>query len=193
MGVRRTIDFGGVLAKRRQTRHARRALLLAATSVWLVGIADLSSARSSVGQIGRTTKTLASGNCATMGCHAGTPQDANVTIGGVPTSMSPGTSAIFTVTATKAGLVGARVGVDIAASDTTPQLTVNASNLVVSSGEVVHTTAGGTALLNTSDANGSASYSFTYTMPANALGGTTHTLYASARIGFGGSWGNAAN
>jgi hypothetical protein len=80
------------------------------------------------------------------------------------------------LTATKAGLGSAKMGINAASSDSGTPLTEAADNLVISNGEIVHSTAGGP--LNTTNGSGTASYTFTYTMPAGAAIGSVHTLYA---------------
>jgi len=89
------------------------------------------------------------------------------------------------------------MGVAVASDDSGTPLSESAANLVVQccivgkSPEVIHSAAGGA--LNTTDVFGSASYQFTYTMPAGATAGSVHTLYAVARLGLSGSWKHAAN
>lgn len=165
-----------------------RAFLIAA--ILFAGHLD-AHATSALGQTGRTTKSGGSG-CAS--CHAPAPiQTLSVSISGAGT-LAPGASSNYLVTAT-APSTGAnvRMGVDIAASDTPSPLSESASNLVLdaATGEIVHTTQSGTVPLNVTDTSGKASYSFTFTMPAAAAPGSTHTLYATARIGT--AWGHAPN
>lgn len=138
--------------------------------------------------VGRSGKT--SGGGCDSGCHTSV-SSAVVTITG-PTSLLPGQSAVFTVTTTASSLgSGVKMGMVVAASDPGSTLSESAANLVVESGEIIHSAAGGA--LNVTDAGGSASYQFTYTMPANAIGGSAHTLYAAARLGLSGASGFANN
>ena len=115
----------------------------------------------------------------------------SVVIGG-PAILAPGAIGGYTVTSTKAVLgMGSKMGVNIASTEGGATLAENAANLIVSGGEIVHSQTAG--VLNTTGANGSASYSFTYTMPAAASLGSTHTLFAVSRLGFSGGWKHASD
>ena len=99
----------------------------------------------------RTNRDSGSG-CAA--CHTGA-QDASVTISG-PSNLKPGDSGVYTVTATKGSLgSGVKMGMAAASSDPGTPLSESAANLVVQSGEIIHSSAGGA--LNTTS-GGSASY-----------------------------------
>ena len=74
------------------------------------------------------------------------------------------------------GTASANIGVDIASSDV-GALSESATNLKLLSDEVTHT-----GTLNTTNVSGAGSYSFTFTMPAGATAGSSHTLYAAARV-----------
>src|SRR5262249_59028446 len=86
-----------------------------------------------------------------------------------------------------------KMGMVVAASDSPTPLSESAANLVLyaTTGEVIHASAGGA--LNTTNTGGSASYQFTYTMPSGATSGSSHTLYAVARLGLAGAWNYATN
>lgn len=136
-----------------------------------------------------TGRTNRDGGTGCASCHALDP-GVNVMISG-PTSLSAGASATYTVTAMKAGVgSGTNMGM-AAAADDAGSLSESAANLVVVNGEVIHDSSGGA--LNQTDAGGSASYSFTFTMPAGAVAGTNHRLYAVARLGGTNGYNHAAN
>lgn len=152
-----------------------------------------------VSSLGLDNRTLLDGGAGcTVSCHGFGDQNSTVTISG-PTTLSAGQMGFYTVTNTKATVPnGTRMGVNIAASDV-GSLSEIASNLVIDATtfQIVHTTASGTASLNTTS-GGSASYAFRYTMPGAAGVGTTHTLYATSRLGSGpnansAGWNHAPN
>jgi alpha-tubulin suppressor-like RCC1 family protein len=156
------------------------ALMLANQSAWAL----------SDGIAGRTNRDGGLG-CANSACHGNQAADGgmSVIISG-PTSLLPGAVGNYTVTSTRATIgAGVLMGVNIAASDGT--LTEGLPNLIISGNEIVHSDV--SSPLNTTNAGGSASYSFSYTMPSGAAPGSTRTLYAVSRLGFGGSWNHAAN
>jgi hypothetical protein len=62
------------------------------------------------------------------------------------------------------------------------------------SGEIIHSAVGGSGgTLATTNASGVVSYTFRFTMPDNAIVGSTHTIYALARLGGTHGWNHAAN
>ena len=136
---------------------------------------------SSTGITGRTLKSGAALGCGS--CHSPN-KTLVVSISGL-SSLTVGTSSTYTVTVS-GGAASTNIGVDIAASDA-GSLSESATNLKVLSDEITHTTA--IDPLNTTNASGTGSYSFTYTMPAGAPAGSIHTLYAAARVGL--EWNNA--
>jgi hypothetical protein len=156
------------------------ALMLANQSAWAL----------SGGIAGRTNLSGGAG-CTGGGCHSDQAADGGmlVTISG-PTSLLAGAVGNYTVTSTKASLgSGVKMGVNIATNSGT--LSESAANLIISGSEIIHNQPSGA--LNLTNAGGSASYSFSYTMPAGAAPGSNHTLYAVSRLGFGGAWNHAAN
>ena len=111
-------------------------------------------------------------------------------------TLAPGATAIYRVTANTNISATMRMGVVIAASDS-PQPLSGAAPLspnFSASRELIH--ASGLGALPPIDVNGDAFYTFNYTMPAGAALGTSHTLYAVARVGSGsggGAWAAAPN
>lgn len=144
-------------------------------------------ATSSFGPTGYTNKSGGAG-CSAGGCHTPTKQG-TATISG-PTSLTIGSSTGISVSFTSlAEGSGVKMGLNVATSDPGTQLSESAANLYIDDfGELAHTQTGGA--LATSNASGAAGYSFTYTMPANAVVGSVHTIYAVARMG--NSWNHAA-
>jgi hypothetical protein len=168
------------------------ALLLAA----LAGVQQQALAYTATPQslTGRTNKSGGLGCGDAVGCHTNNVQNAAVSITG-PASLKPGQLGVYTVTATRASLgSGAKIGMAVAAIDPGSPLTENAANLVVTGGEVIHSSAGGA--LNLTNGSGTASYQFSYSMPPGAAVGSVHTLYAVSalyKIGIAGSWNHASN
>jgi hypothetical protein len=141
-----------------------------------------------------TGRTNRDGGAGCSSCHSNQAQNTSTMTVGIsgPSTLAPGASGTYTVTANLSiNGTSRRMGLAVAASAGT--LTENAANLQVSNGEITHA---GT-LETIDDTGGQGSYSFTYTNPANATGGSSRTLYAVARIGFdnadGGAWRHAAN
>ena len=190
-------------------RRLRRFAAVGMTLLTLTGLHQHASACSDCPDFlaGRTNKNTIGENtgvgCAGGGCHA---QDTGmaVTLSG-PATLGIYSRGAYTVTATRTGLgpnggnSGVKMGMAVAASDGPPTpLAESSLNLVLSSsGEVIHSAAGGG--LNATNASGSASYTFYYTMPLAAALGSVHTLYAVARLGgssnggAGGGWKHALN
>ena len=142
---------------------------------------------------GRTNRDGGTG-CAGL-CHNATGADSDMTVQiGGPATLVIGAESLYSVTATKASL-GANVnmGTAIAASDSpTPLTSASAAlGLNVPTGELIHNS--GLGALRQTNVLGSANYNFRYRMPASALPGSTHTLYAVARLGFSGAWNQAPN
>ena len=153
-------------------------LAFACSAIW-VGEAH----GSSTGITGRTLKSGATLGCGS--CHS-TSQTLSVAITGLP-SLTVGTSSTYTLTVSD-GAAGTNIGLDVAASDV-GALSEASTNLKLLNDEITHTNA--TNPLTITNGSGTGSYSFTYTMPAGAAAGSTHTLYAAARVG--GKWNNASN
>jgi len=172
---------------------SRLAWPLLCAAAFATLIPDARAVSATAGLTGRTNKSGGAG-CSGGGCHGDQAQDGatmSVVISG-PSYLAPGAVGSYSVTATKATLgAGARMGVNIASTEGGTSLSESVANLVVASGEIVHSAPTGT--LNTTAANGSAAYGFSYTMPAAASLGSAHTLYAVARLGFSGGWKHAAN
>ncbi len=136
-------------------------------------------------------RTLKHGGVGCTGCHTGPDPATTITLAG-PSVLGRGESAVYTVTASRAGVPnGSRMGAVIAASDSPSPLSVSPGEpMVLTAGEIVHSTGAG-ALRTTT--NGSGSYAFVYTMPADAVPGSTHTLYATSTILYPGGWNHAAS
>ncbi len=168
-----------------------------------IAFCDLAWGVSSQGPTGRTNTFSGTGlGCGISGgCHNNEGPDTTtmtVNITG-PAALNPGQPGNYTVTASRvAAGTGTRMGVNIASTGGLTALSVSPPNLMVVSGvgEIVHTTNAGTTPLTTTTA-GIASYSFTFTMPANAIPGGTATIYAVSRLGFSsasnGGWRHANN
>jgi hypothetical protein len=139
--------------------------------------------------------TLKSGGAGCAGCHGATADvTVTVTITG-PTALNASQAGIYTITANRpTGTTNGvtKMGFDVAASDAPTPLSVIAgqsSLLNGGNGEITHNLA--TGALHTTT-GGTASYTFTYTMPAAAAPGSTHTLYATSALSFTG-WNHATN
>jgi hypothetical protein len=143
----------------------------------------------STGITGVTHKSVGSG-C--VGCHGAAPDPLiSVAITG-PATLVAGQAGTYTVTSTRSGIAnGTRMGVDIAASDAPTPLSIGADPDIYldgASGELTHVSAAAAHLT----AGSSASYQFTYTMPAAASAGSAHTLYATSALSFVG-WNHATD
>ncbi|QJR16529.1 choice-of-anchor V domain-containing protein [Usitatibacter palustris] len=163
-------------------------ILRLAAAALCVAFASPSVLANSTGVIGTTNK---SGGSGCNGCHGAAGGNmASVAITG-PASLTAGQAGTYTVTATQVtGSAGVKMGVNVAASDSPTPLSVFAGMPTgLSSGEIHHNSAVG-ALRTTS--GGTATYQFTYTMPAAAAVGSTHTLYAASTLAFTG-WNHAPN
>lgn len=133
------------------------------------------------------------------GCHV-IQAGATITVAITPNSglstLAPGATGVYRVTANTNISAVMRMGTVIAASDS-PQPLSGAAPLspnFSATRELIHASALGA--LPPIDVNGDAFYTFNYTMPAGAVLGTTHTLYAAARVGSGssgGAWAAAPN
>lgn len=178
--------------------HFVRGLLLCVFAALLLGFSAISPAKEATPSLikGLTKKNSGAGCVA---CHGAADATMAVTIAG-PSYLGPGVAATYTVTNTKSGVAdGTRMGVAVAAdygpASTTP-LSIQASqtNLVVNetitNGEVIHSKPVSGSLNTTT--GGSASYQFTYTMPAAAVLGSTLQLYATSRLSCC-SWNHATN
>ena len=168
--IRNVVARAIAAGRKSKVRGVLAAVLLAS-----LGYAPDSAFAIAAGVTNATMKTTGSG-CAS--CHGATEGGnvASVTITG-PTTLDPGQTATYTVTATQATPNGAlKMGVNIAASDDPSPLSVPAGQaLVLFNGELKHSSGAGTLA--------SSFYQFNYTMPAAAASGTTHTLYAVAAVG----------
>jgi mono/diheme cytochrome c family protein len=126
----------------------------------------------------------------TTGCNSCHPADAaiSVTISG-PNTIFAGSSANYTITATKSGQTNRAMGMVAAISLTGPTLSESTAGIEnYFSDQIVHNSNNG-ALART-NASGSASYTITVNMPSGATGGSTHSLNAISRLGANG-WANA--
>ena len=153
-------------------------LAFVCSAIWVGEVQSFSS-----GITGRTLKSGAGLGCGS--CHSPS-QTLGVAISGL-SSLTVGTSSTYTLTVT-GGAASANIGLDVAASDV-GALSEASTNLKLQSDEITHTNA--TNPLTITNGSGTGSYSFTYTMPAGAAAGSTHTLYAAARVS--GEWNNASN
>jgi hypothetical protein len=140
---------------------------------------------------GVVSRTLKPGSVAAScgECHGASPGNvASVVITG-PTTLLAGGAGVYTVTANQtAAAAGIKMGMDVAADDAA-SLSATGAQTVLQGGEITHTGPNGSLHVT---AGGSANYTFTYTMPAGAAVGSTHTLYAVAALSFTG-WKHATN
>ena len=178
--------------------HFVRGLLLCVFAALLLGFSTISPAKEAAPSLikGLTKKNGGAG-CA--GCHGAADPNMAVTIAG-PSYLAPGVAATYTATNTKSGVAdGTRMGVAVAAdygpaSITPLSIQPSQTNLVVdetiTNGEVIHSKPVSGSLNTTT--GGSASYQFTYTMPAAAALGSTLQLYATSRLSCC-SWNHATN
>ena len=118
-------------------------------------------------------------------CHGATA-DATMTVAVTgPTMLTAGSIGTYTITATKSGVAnGTKMGFDLRVSDGTLSVVAGQST-ALTSGEVTHSASVGALATTTSN---SASYSFKYTMPANAAAGSTHLLYSVSALGYPIAW-----
>ena len=133
------------------------------------------------------------------GCHS-IQLGATIAVDIAPNSglgtLAPGATGTYKVTANTNIVASMRMGVVIAAGDS-PQPLSGAAPLspnFSASRELIHDSTLGA--LPSIDVNGDAFYTFNYTMPVGATLGTSHTLYAVARVGSGsggGAWAAAPN
>ena len=181
-------------------RHGQfvRGLLLCVFAALSLGFSAISPAKEAApGLIKGLTKKNGGAGC--VACHGAADATMAVTIAG-PSYLAPGVAATYTVNNTKSGVAdGTRMGVAVAADygpATTTPLSIQPSqtNLVVdetiTNGEVIHSKPVSGSLNTTT--NGSASYQFTYTMPAAVALGSTLQLYATSRLSCC-SWNHATN
>lgn len=133
---------------------------------------------------GYTGTTLLGSGSGCGGCHA-SDSSMTVVIDG-PTTLRQGQSGTYTVTATRtSATAGQRVGLNVASSDS-GSLVVNDSATQLVGNELTHQTP-------KMHVSGTASYTFVYTMPMSAAVGSTHTLAATAAVGYGGGWKHASS
>ena len=180
--------------------------LLVALIAMLAVFQQEAVANGALGPTGKTLGATGAGCTAASGCHFN--QTATVTISGAST-LNPGQSSVYTVTATNVTQTSTlSMGMDVATKETTGSngngtlsITPSANLYAPSTTELVHCTLASSPFacvgpLNKTDALGKASYTFTFTMPAGAVAGDKHTLYATARLGTGssgGSWNHATS
>jgi len=179
---------------RERTPRARTGLALGLLALAVL-LAPDAGAEISPGRTGATLKGPTPG-CAQQ-CHGfhGNPDGdpgLTVTISG-PALLNADQVGTYTVVATKAGVPeGTRMGLDVATSDTGALRSIGGQSTELLAGEVVHSMANPPFELQKTTIQGSATYSFLYRMPAGAVGGSTHTIYATAALGrFG--WNYAPN
>jgi hypothetical protein len=139
---------------------------------------------------GRTNKNGGTG-CA--GCHAA-DGGLSVALSG-PTSMPVRSFSSFTLTAAKGGVgSGVKMGMAAAASGGTLSTGSIYLTRVDPAGEIIHSALGGSGgTLQTTNAAGTAAYSFSFRIPDDAVVGSTYTIYALARLGGAHGWAHAAN
>lgn len=150
--------------------------MIAAATCWLAATVPFCAQASSTGIAGRTN---GGGGCAT--CHgAAVDTGIAVAISG-PATRTAGQLGTYTITATKSGLInGLKMGFNVSASDGALSVVAGQSTSLVGS-EITHNVGIG-ALATTAGGTGSASYSFNYTVPAGAAGGSTHTIYSVSHL-----------
>ncbi|HYC37951.1 MAG TPA: DUF4214 domain-containing protein [Usitatibacter sp.] len=128
--------------------------------------------------------TLRDGGAGCSGCH--TAGSVTTIIGGpFQGAMNRGEMQVLSVNMFATVANGTRVGL-VLATGTNGALSVNPGQPMKTAGtnELRHATSVG-ALPTTS--SNSASYSFRFTMPADAVVGSTHTIYGVSAVGFSGS------
>src|SRR6188768_1041677 len=141
----------------------------------------------SSGYAGMTNKTPGA-SCGS--CHGAQGANVSSVVISGPASLAAGAAGVYTITANQVvASAGVKMGFDVAASDSPTPLTATGSNTILQSNEVTHTTPNGSLHVTSS---GSASYQFTFTMPAGAAAGSTHTVYGVAALAFTG-WNHATN
>ena len=119
--------------------------------------------------------------CAGSSCH-GVSADATIGVAVTgPTTLTAGSIGTYTITATKSGIANStKMGFDLRVSDGALSVVAGQST-ALTSGEITHSAIVGALATTLSN---SASYSFKYTMPANAAAGSTHLLYSVSALGF---------
>ncbi|MEO8101206.1 MAG: choice-of-anchor V domain-containing protein [Betaproteobacteria bacterium] len=124
-------------------------------------------------------KTNGGGGCTS--CH-GVSVDSGIAVAvSGPTTRTAGQLGTYTITATKGGIAdGLRMGFDVSSSDGALSVVAGQSTSLVGS-EITHNVSVG-ALATTAGGTGSASYTFNYTVPASAAGGSTHTIYSVSHL-----------
>ena len=116
------------------------------------------------------------------GCH-GSVADPNMTLAlSGATSLAAGASATYTLTATKSGVSGQPMGLDVTTSDGAGLATIAGQSTQLIGQELTHASPPRTVSGTTG------TYQFTFTMPAGAAAGTAHTLRAASAIDIPGGW-----
>jgi alpha-tubulin suppressor-like RCC1 family protein len=102
-----------------------------------------------------------------------------------PASLAAGAAATYTLTATKSGVNGQPMGMNVSTSDGTGLAVIVGQSTQLVGQELTHTSPPRT-VSGTPTATGT--YQFTFTMPGGAGAATAHTLRAAAVIDFAGGW-----
>ncbi|HEX5129035.1 MAG TPA: CHRD domain-containing protein, partial [Usitatibacter sp.] len=145
------------------------ACFLASTGPWMP------AAASSGGYTGASTT-----GC--VGCH-GASADPNMSLSLTgPATLVAGESGTYTLTATKSGVSGQPMGLDVSTSDGTGLATIAGQSTKLLGQEITHMSPPRTVSGTTG------TYQFTFNMPAGAGAGTTHTLRAASVIDYPGGW-----
>ena len=128
---------------------------------------------------GISGRTNGGSGCAT--CH-GSFVDTGIAVAvSGPATRTAGQSGTYTITATKSAIAnGLKMGFNVSASDGALSVVAGQSTSLVGS-EITHNVGVG-ALAVTAGGTGSASYTFNYTVPAGAVGGSTHTIYSVSHL-----------
>ena len=116
------------------------------------------------------------------GCH-GAVADANMTLALTgPASLAAGAAGTYTLTATKSGVSGQPMGLDVSTTDGSGLSVIVGQSTQVIGAELTHTSPPRTVSGTTG------TYQFTFTMPAAAGAGSAHTLRAASAIDYPGGW-----
>ena len=134
---------------------------------------------SSSGITGRTLKDGSSLGCGS--CHS-PDKTLGVSISG-PTSLAAGAQGAYTINIS-GGTATRKMGTNIAASDGT--LSESSIYLQKPDDDLTHNSTN-----KDTDASGNGTFSFNYTVPGGAAVGSTHTIYAAARVDT--EWNNATS
>jgi len=167
-----------LISRIRMLTICQRGVALAPAALVMLSLWAGEAHSSSSGISGRTNKDAGSG-CGS--CHSPS-QTLGVSISG-PTTLAAGSMGTYTVNIS-GGATSSKIGVNIAG--TGDQLSEVSSLLEKPNDDLTHNSTD-----NNTNASGTGSFSFRYTMPSGLAVGSTRTLYAAARVA--GEWNHASN